>query len=278
MLRWTTCILLLLLSACSSGLTGAELQVLTFNIRYGTADDGDHAWEHRKEIVADLIAGVDPDVLAIQEALDFQLDYLAPVLADYQKVGLHRGGGTNDEFSGLYVRKSIKVFESGTIWLSETPDVVASKSWDSSLPRTATYAKIQWDGQELCIYGTHFDHMGEEARAKSSQLIIDHAPEKMPVIVMGDFNGERGDLPMVQFSMALYENVIEAMQPDSKLGTFNGFTDPTGGRRIDHILINNIEAGRWLSMQSAKIHEQKVNGLFPSDHFPVSATFAFELD
>lgn len=277
MIRSLACLFLLLASSCSSnGAPGDELQVLTFNIRYGTANDGDHAWEHRKQIVADLISEVDPDVLAIQEALDFQLVDLATALADYQKVGVHRGGGTKDEFSGLYIRKGIHVFESGTFWLSETPEVVASKSWDSSLPRTATFAKIQWDGNELCIYGTHFDHRGEEARTMSSKLIREHAPDDMPVIVMGDFNAERGDAPMVHFSLDLYESVVEGLLPDSTLGTFNGFKDPTGGRRIDHILIHNVDSGNWLMMKSAKIHDQKVNGLFPSDHFPVSATFRFE--
>ncbi len=277
MLRAIALVFLVLCSACSSSTApGEELQVLTFNIRYGTANDGDHAWEHRKQIVADLIADVDPDVLAIQEGLDFQLDDLAATLADYQKVGVHRGGGTNDEFSGLYVRKSIHIFDSGTFWLSETPSVVASKSWDSSLPRTATFAKIQWDGEEICLYGTHFDHRGEQARLMSSQVIREHAPDNMPVIVMGDFNSERGDPPMVNFSLELYESVIDGLLPETKLGTFNGFKDPTGGRRIDHIFIHNVDSGNWLMMKTAKIHDQQVNGLFPSDHFPVSATFRFE--
>lgn len=270
-------LLLLLLPACAhTKEAGESLSVLTFNIRYGTANDGDHAWEHRKQIVADFIAEADADVLAIQEGLDFQLDDLAAVLAAYQKIGVHRGGGTKDEFSGLYVRNGIKVFESGTFWLSETPDVVASKSWDSSLPRTATFAKIQWDGEDVCIYGTHFDHRGEQARAMSSKIIREHAPDDMPVIVMGDFNAEPSDVPMTNFSLELYESVVAGLMPQSKLGTFNGFKDPTGGRRIDHILIKNPSSKNWLMTKTAKIHDQKVNGLFPSDHFPVSATFRFE--
>jgi endonuclease/exonuclease/phosphatase family metal-dependent hydrolase len=277
MLRAIALVFLFLCTACSSSSSpGAELQVMTFNIRYGTANDGDHAWQHRKQIVADLIAEADPDVLAIQEGLDFQLDDLAAALADYQKIGVHRGGGTKDEFSGLYVRNGIKIFESGTFWLSETPDVVASKSWDSSLPRTATFAKIDWDDEDVCIYGTHFDHRGEEARAMSSKLIREHAPDDMPVIVMGDFNSEPSDPPMLNFSLDLYESVVAGLLPASKLGTFNGFKDPTGGRRIDHIFIHNVDSDKWLKMQTAKIHDQQVNGLFPSDHFPVSASFRFE--
>ena len=81
-----------------------ELRVMTFNIRYGTADDGDHVWPNRRHLVAQIIAREAPDVLAIQEALAFQLDELAPSLEGYVKLGQHRDGGTGGEFSGLYVR------------------------------------------------------------------------------------------------------------------------------------------------------------------------------
>jgi endonuclease/exonuclease/phosphatase family metal-dependent hydrolase len=56
------------------------------------------------------------------------------------------------------------------------------------------------------------------------------------------------------------------LHPSTELGTFNGFDDPTGGRRIDHILL-----GQGVSALQAEILSDRIEGLFPSDHFPVVA-------
>ena len=55
--------------------------------------------------VADIIGRPTPDVLAIQEGLAFQLDDLGTVLDNYRKLGQHRSGGLEGEFSGLYVNE-----------------------------------------------------------------------------------------------------------------------------------------------------------------------------
>ncbi|MBC8407079.1 MAG: endonuclease/exonuclease/phosphatase family protein [Planctomycetes bacterium] len=272
-------LLLILISSCAHSAqptpeVKTPLQLLTFNIRYGTANDGAHAWPARRELVADMIRTVNPDVLAIQEALDFQLDELADVLKEYTKVGVHRGGGSKGEFSGLYVHpRQLSIHESGTFWLSTTPDVVASKDWDAAITRTATWAELQWQGQTLRIYGTHFDHVGKQARLESARLIRKHAQGRQPVIVMGDLNAEESSAPLLEFFDNGYTSVVRQLMPDSVVGTFNGFKDPTGGRRIDHVLIFDPGATPLLETRSAQIHVQRVNGIFPSDHFPVSASF-----
>ena len=53
----------------SPGLAG----FMTFNIRYGLADDGENHWVRRKELVFDAIADHAADVIGLQESLDFQL-------------------------------------------------------------------------------------------------------------------------------------------------------------------------------------------------------------
>lgn len=34
---------------------GLQVRLLTFNIRYGTANDGDNAWPHRQEMVGNVM-------------------------------------------------------------------------------------------------------------------------------------------------------------------------------------------------------------------------------
>jgi endonuclease/exonuclease/phosphatase family metal-dependent hydrolase len=243
---------------------------MTFNIRYGTADDGDHAWPHRRDLVAEIIRREDADVLAIQEALAFQLEELAPVLADYRKLGQHRDGATGGEFSGLYVRTDrVRLVDWGEFWLSPTPDVVASRGWDAALHRMAVWADVVPEGGDTVvrIYGTHFDHRGEVARVESARLIAEHASTAgRPTVVMGDLNVPDGSEAVRTFADLGYRSAVLALHPDETLGTFNGFTDPTGGSRIDHVLV-----GPGLRPTRAAILDDRVDGLFPSDHFPVVA-------
>jgi len=262
------------LLAAFSGVVGPspardEVQVMTFNIRYGTAQDGQNAWDRRKTIVADLIGEKAPDVLAIQEGLAFQLEDLAPALEEYEKLGQHRDGGTEGEFSGLYVNTDrLRVIRWGEFWLSLQPESVASVGWDAALPRMAVWADLEPvdGGARFRVYGTHFDHRGEEARLESARLIASHAEGGPPAIVMGDLNSAETAPPVRVFFDLGYHSAFRTLHPQSVLGTFNGFQDPTGGDRIDHILL-----GPGITPLQAEILDVQIDGVWPSDHFPVTA-------
>lgn len=47
----------------------ADLIVMSFNIRYGTADDGENNWDKRRDLACDLVRRQGPDVIGLQEAL-----------------------------------------------------------------------------------------------------------------------------------------------------------------------------------------------------------------
>lgn len=248
---------------------GQGLDVMTFNVRYGTADDGDHSWSFRRDLVAEIIGRHSPDVLAIQEGLAFQLDELGEALGGYRKLGQHRDGSAVGEFSGLYVDESrVRILDWGEMWLSPTPDSVASRGWDAALPRMAVWAEIETlDGAgPVRVYGTHFDHRGEQARLESARLIVRHAQGGPPSIVMGDLNADESSGPLRVLLTGGFRSAFTELHPSDELGTFNGFSDPTGGRRIDHILV-----GPGLVVMRATILDDRPGGLFPSDHFPVTA-------
>jgi endonuclease/exonuclease/phosphatase family metal-dependent hydrolase len=249
-----------------------ELVVMTFNIRYGTAQDGDHAWEFRRDLVGQIIADHLPDVLAIQEGLAFQLQELEGTLAGYIKLGQHRDGGLEGEFSGLYVKEEgLTLLDWGELWLSPTPGVVGSQGWDAALPRMAVWADIRKAGcdEAIRVYGTHFDHRGTTARLESARLLAQHARGGPPSVVMGDLNASEDSEPLRAFFDNGYRSAFTTLHPNAELGTFNGFRDPGGGDRIDHILLDS----RLLAVRS-RILDGTVGGLFPSDHFPVVAVVA----
>jgi endonuclease/exonuclease/phosphatase family metal-dependent hydrolase len=175
----------------------AEIRVMSFNIRYGTADDGDNSWTRRREFLVETIRAFDPDLLGTQETLDFQRDYIAEHLEGYE----HFSAGRNDgkeagEMAAVFFRTArFEKLDGGHFWLSETPEVPGSKSWDSALTRIATWVKLR-DKQQprarpLMYFNTHFDHMGQEARLRSAELLrrrIDDLAPETPVVVTGDFN------------------------------------------------------------------------------------------
>ena len=249
-----------------------ELVLMTFNIRYGTAEDGPNAWGNRRSLVAEIIRRESPDVLAIQEGLAFQLEDLGNVLKGYRKLGQHREGGSSGEFSGLYVNEArLTVLRWGEFWLSPTPDSVGSRGWDAALPRMAVWVDLEGTGggTSIRVYGTHFDHRGEIARVESARLIALHAKEGPPAVIMGDLNAGEESEPLRVFRDLGYTSAFSTLHPESALGTMNGFRDPSGGDRIDHILLDpRLEA------RHAEILDGRVDDTWPSDHFPVTAVIA----
>ncbi len=41
------------------------IKLMSFNIRYGLAEDGENRWERRKSLVVDRIKAFDPDLLGL---------------------------------------------------------------------------------------------------------------------------------------------------------------------------------------------------------------------
>src|SRR5690606_28913782 len=119
------------------------LRVMTFNIRCDTPKDGEHQWTHRKEAVVRLIGERRPDVLGVQEARPHQFAYLRKQLQEYESEGDGRDGNGEGEHTPIFWRRErLRVKESGTFWLSETPDVPGSRSWETACTRIATWAVL----------------------------------------------------------------------------------------------------------------------------------------
>ena len=74
-----------------------------------------------------------------------QRDYLQEKLPAYECLGVGRDDGAEQgEMMALYYRRDrFEKIDGGHFWLSETPDTVGSKSWDSSLPRMVTWVKLR---------------------------------------------------------------------------------------------------------------------------------------
>ena len=105
-----------------------SVTVMSFNIRYGTAKDGENHWDKRKEFLVETIKAFNPDLLGTQETIGFQRDYLAQNLPGYGVVGVGRDDGQEKgEMMAVYYRQSrFEKQAEGHFWLSETPETVGS--------------------------------------------------------------------------------------------------------------------------------------------------------
>lgn len=180
----------------------ADLRVMSFNIRYGTASDGEDHWEKRRELLFTTIEAFKPDLLGTQEVLAFQADELKKRLKGYGFVGAGRDDGKGEgEMTPIYFRTDrFEKLDEGHFWLSETPETPGSKSWDTSLPRVASWVKLREKAskREFYFLNTHFDHRGRTARLESAKLVrkrLAALPGDSPIVVTGDFNSGEGSEP-----------------------------------------------------------------------------------
>ena len=262
--------------------TGSTFTVMSFNIRNGKANDGANSWPNRRELVSGVIQEYDPDVVGLQEAFRFQLDHLAEDLPQYTEIGEGRAGGTEDEYCAiLYRTDRFDLIDSGTFWLSDTPEKV-SKTWGHYHYRVCTWAHLKdlGTGQAFYLYNTHFDHQSQPARLNSAKLIrqcIADRPTKDPVIVTGDINAGE-DNPVIAIlkaedSPVPLRDTFRVLHPDVKdVGTTNGrYTGKRDGAKIDYVLV-----GPGIQTLEAVIDQVPRNGKYPSDHYPVTATIRFK--
>lgn len=260
---------------------GAQLRVMTFNLRYATAPDGENVWDNRKDVLLETVRAFRPDLLGTQEVLALQADFLAENLKDYTLVGVGRDDGKRrGEFSAVMFKSSrFEPIASGTFWLSETPDLPGSKSWDSALPRIATWVKLRdrtHGGTEICYLNTHWDHRGNQARVESAKIIrrwISEHAQNMPTIMTGDLNiteDHEGYRTLVSSEAPAPQlrDVFRQVhpQPGPEEATFHNFAGGRRGRRIDFI----FASPDFTAVEAAVDHMNR-DGRYPSDHYPVTA-------
>jgi endonuclease/exonuclease/phosphatase family metal-dependent hydrolase len=247
------------------------LNLMSYNIRYNTANDGVNAWPNRKDWVKDLVEYYGTDILCVQEALQGQVeDLLKDSRFELEGVG-RDDGKTKGEYTAIFYNKNrFKKQQSGTFWLSDTPEK-PSKGWDAQIIRICTWVKL-FDSntkKELLVFNTHYDHMGVKAREQSSELLKEKIPQiagKLPVILTGDLNTTPDTEPISVLKSFLKDSKeISKTKPYGPEGTFNGFKFNADLKdRIDYVFVND----KVNVLKHATVSDSK-DQRYPSDHLPV---------
>jgi len=257
-------------------------QVMSFNLRLATATDGENAWPQRKEDVIALIGDQQVDILGVQEALPEQMHDLQQGLSNsgYLALGVGRDPDNQGEFSAIfYATATLELRAGETFWLSPTPQV-PSKGWDAALNRICTWGKfrVRSTGREFLVFNTHFDHIGEEARRQSAQLILDKIsesnPEQLPVILSGDFNLTDNETPIGIISAQMQDSFYHSQTAhQGPVGTFQDFdTSARDLDRIDYIFTSGFDVRSHRHIDDRRKSDP---ARYPSDHFPVLAELQF---
>ena len=253
-----------------------SILVMSFNLRYASAPDGDNAWNNpnqspqRRDVVVDVITNRNPDVIGFQEGEDAQLDELASRLPAYEFVRRRPSGGNGAENAAFAFKTNrIEMLDRDVFSLGPNPGggywnntpgthfqpYVYFPNMGLGFPRLALWGRLRWraTGQEFLFHTTHFD-FNDGPQVASARLIVDNAQERndrMPMsplsIVVGDFNSYQGNNDWKLFTGAYTNDGITGDYTDSwwqvkatwnQSGTFHGFAGgtPSESQRIDWIL------------------------------------------
>lgn len=271
-------------------------RVMSFNLRgAGRPQDGANDWPGRKALNLATLRTHAPDLIGFQELEDGHLRTYDAELTEYRHILGNRASDTEHP-SIFWKPAALDLLESGSFWLSETPDVY-SGAWDTDCVRACTWARFaeKSSGAAFLHFNTHLDHRSGWARTEGLRLILRRMAElrgELPVVLTGDFNANAYD-PRSAEGAALadpnYRYLLEQGFADSYLAagnadsaqsnTFHGFHGtsfnpdrPGNAGRIDWLMTLD-GAQRWQVRASGIIRDH--NGdVYPSDHYPIFADVA----
>ncbi len=249
--------------AYRSQFDSSALTAMSFNILCSKME------KDRIERVIQMINNYMPDTFGVQEATPQWMKLLDKKFGDlYGYVGEGRDGGNSGEYSAIFYNKTkFSVLESGTKWLSDTPDKV-SKVPESSLNRIFTYALLQrlTDNKKIMFVNTHFEHTSDTARERQAAVLQDFLLEytdDYPLVLTGDFNTTYNSKA---FDIIQQSNVSDAMTLSESTDSGPTFTNfGTANSIIDFIFITQ----NTITVKDYRVCDEKIDGNFPSDHHPV---------
>ena len=248
------------------------MRVMSFNIR--CTNVGSDSWEDRIGIVSQTMLESEADSIGVQEATPEWMATLKETVGEkYAYVGVGRDDGDNEgEYSAVfYLKDKYTAVDSGTFWLSETPDKV-SFGWDAACRRVCTWVVLEnkETGEKYVHLNSHFDHVGITARKNSVDLILDKASEyaDLPVVFTADMNVRQGSDNYKQF-------VNSKILRDTKFDTTDSmdyctYHDTKPAMHADDV-IDYVMVNQNFDTLSYRVVTEGIDGRFVSDHYPVYA-------
>jgi endonuclease/exonuclease/phosphatase family metal-dependent hydrolase len=256
------------------------MKILTLNIRYDKPDPGNNDWKFRRHAIVQLVQNHNPDIIATQEGKAHQLLDLHRLLPDYQSIGTDKMGNGTGEYSAIFYHcQRFYCANFHDFWLSNTPNLVGSLSteWGNKTPKIVTWGDFisRKTQQKITIFNTHLDYYSEQARKLSIPLIQKYLsqvdPQQSLLVLLGDFNAQPNSEERQEL-LKLLPNQIKLLDtlsdfPLNNQQTFHDFT----GQGI--AAVDTIYYDSRMPLKLITIDQKQIEGIWPSDHFPVIAEF-----
>ena len=250
-------------------------RIATFNVRT-PGDKAPNDWQARVPRIRTVLEKYQLDLIGVQELTPKQKAALLVPETPYEAVGVGREIDQGGEQCCIFYRKErFECLESGTFWLSETPEVVGSRSWNSACRRICTWAHLRdrLTGQTFLHFNTHLDHISGEARQKGAELILSRIKamgQGLPCFLTGDLNCRVGS-PAVQAILARMKDTkfVSETPHEGPTQTFHAYhfnPDKENKSEIDFIFFQ----GELRVLKHITISDHDGDE-YPSDHFPVMA-------
>lgn len=253
------------------------MRVLTCNVRGDNPEhDKDDQWKFRKDCCCGVIRSAGADIVCTQELKAQQFADLRAELPEYGCFGTADKALNRDPLNTIFYRADLfEQVSAGVYWLSETPHVPGSSSWDSACERLANWVRLveRASGVEFRVVNTHLDHVSQAARENQARMINEDAsayPKHYPQVFAGDLNADVTNTAIDMFKRAGWRDTYEAIHGEADPGaTFHKFLGPAVGS--DEAKIDWIFTRGRVDVLGAEIVRDARDGRFPSDHYFVSA-------
>jgi endonuclease/exonuclease/phosphatase family metal-dependent hydrolase len=260
------------------------LRVATLNIwnRMGP-------WDERLEAIARGVATISPDILGIQEVIQWPGTFEQDV-ALRDKLGMHVHYGRHPESE----------FPMGNAIASKYPfartDTFPLPHGGTDERRSLVFAEVKTPHGNVPVFSTHLNWKLHEGHVREEQIrfVTDTIAELAPVsgwppILVGDMNAEPGsdEMRFLRGLTRLGGKSVYFADCFGVRGEGPGFTyarenpfaavyrEPS--RRIDYIFVRGPnEEGKGEPLDARVCFDEKVNGVFASDHFGVVADISTE--
>ncbi len=267
-------------------------RILSCNIRVALDEDElkGVGWSSRRDICLQIIRDKNPDIISLQEVLKVQAEDFRKYFFAYQLIGFE--GPEMDAFETgyhgiaknpiLFSKKKYELLTAGTYWLSETPLVAGSKSWDSARARHANWIRIKdkISGREIRVINLHLDHVSGEARIQQAKMVVEESAQYQSdfiQVLTGDFNTKFDSKVFGTVRAHGWKESFEAINGEKEAGftghEFQGIHYEKGASkgRIDYIWYRGK-----VSPVATAIIKDAVRGKYPSDHFFIQTDFVIE--
>lgn len=263
-------------------------KILTCNIRVDLPDDekAGFGWKGRRDICVDIMRRHKPDIICMQEVLRNQNEDLKKAFPDFFSFGFEgpEMDGPQVGYQGIaknpifYSTKRYELLSAGGYWLSETPLVAGSLSWDTARARHANWVRLRdrRSGKEFRVINLHLDHKSQPARIGQIKVVEAEAQQyqkDFPQVLSGDFNAGMSNEVYASLKAHGWTDSHTKLHGDTEPGytthQFMGDKYPKkdAGRKIDFIFYR----GEGISPVSSGIIRDAIDGRYPSDHYFVSA-------